>query len=164
MLYTLLIDGDPVEVILNRVGEKIEATIGGRTYSLDAVRVQPGVYWLNWQDRSLDAAVLQEGGGYVVSIGSQRIPVEILDPRKALQRSAHGGQDGAAEIRSPMPGKIVRVLVQENDAVEAGQGIVVMEAMKMQNEIKSPKSGVVRSLGAVEGAAINSGDLIARVE
>jgi biotin carboxyl carrier protein len=63
-----------------------------------------------------------------------------------------------------MPGKIVRVLVPESAEVEAGQGVVVVEAMKMQNEIKSPKKGVVRKLVAMEGAAVNAGDVLAVVE
>jgi len=63
-----------------------------------------------------------------------------------------------------MPGRIVRLLVAENSVVEAGQGIVVVEAMKMQNEIKSPKKGVVKKMSATVGAAVNPGDVLAIVE
>jgi biotin carboxyl carrier protein len=63
-----------------------------------------------------------------------------------------------------MPGKVVRVLVSEGDAVEAGQGLLVVEAMKMQNEIRSPKSGKVEKLLAKEGLAVNAGDVLAWVE
>ena len=63
-----------------------------------------------------------------------------------------------------MPGKVVRVLVKENSEVDAGQGVVVVEAMKMQNEIKSPKKGVVRKMIAAEGASVNAGDVLAVVE
>ena len=63
-----------------------------------------------------------------------------------------------------MPGKVIKLLVAEGAEVQANQGIVVLEAMKMQNEIKSPKKGVVRKLGVTEGAAVNSGDLLATVE
>jgi biotin carboxyl carrier protein len=63
-----------------------------------------------------------------------------------------------------MPGKVVRVLLKEESPVEAGQGVVVVEAMKMQNEIKSPKKGVVRKIVASEGAAVNAGDVLAVVE
>jgi len=65
---------------------------------------------------------------------------------------------------APMPGKVVRILAAESAEVEAGQGIVVVEAMKMQNEIKSPKKGVVRKVVAAEGAAVNAGDVLAVVE
>jgi biotin carboxyl carrier protein len=63
-----------------------------------------------------------------------------------------------------MPGKVVRVLVSEGDAVEAGQGLLVVEAMKMQNEIRSPKNGKVEKLLAREGLAVNAGDVLAWVE
>jgi biotin carboxyl carrier protein len=63
-----------------------------------------------------------------------------------------------------MPGKVIRVLLKEGDSVQANQGILVMEAMKMQNEIKSPKSGTVKKIGVTAGSAVNSGDLMAEVE
>jgi biotin carboxyl carrier protein len=92
------------------------------------------------------------------------VTVEILDARNALRRAARHGPEGAMEIRAPMPGKIVRVLVAEGAEVEANQGLLVMEAMKMQNEIKSPKKGVVKKLAVKEGAAVSSGDTLAAVE
>src|SRR5881296_2423415 len=125
--YTAIVSGELVEVALNRTAGRIEAIIGGRVYSLDAMAVAPSIYWLNWNQQSFEMTVLEDAGGYTVSIGPHRIPIEIVDPRKALRRAAGPGQDGAVEIRAPMPGKIVQVLVQENAAVEAGQGIVVME-------------------------------------
>jgi Acetyl/propionyl-CoA carboxylase, alpha subunit len=67
-------------------------------------------------------------------------------------------------VRAPMPGKVVRLLVAEGAEVNANQGLLVMEAMKMQNEIKSPKKGVVRKLSVAEGVAVNSGDLLASIE
>jgi biotin carboxyl carrier protein len=72
--------------------------------------------------------------------------------------------EGRQQITAPMPGKVVRVLLQEGDTVEAGQGLLVVEAMKMQNEIRSPKSGRVEKLFAKEGLAVNAGDVLAWVE
>ena len=65
---------------------------------------------------------------------------------------------------APMPGKVVRILVAEGDEVEKGKGVLVVEAMKMQNEIKSPKKGVVKKLSAAEGSAVNAGDVLAVIE
>jgi biotin carboxyl carrier protein len=90
--------------------------------------------------------------------------VEILDARAALRLAAHHGHDETVEIRAPMPGKIVKVLAEEGGSVESNQGIVVMEAMKMQNEIKTPRKGVIRRLMVAEGTAVNGGDLIATLE
>jgi biotin carboxyl carrier protein len=72
-----------------------------------------------------------------------------------------GVDAGPQKVKAPMPGKIVRILVAEKDEVKAGQGIIVMEAMKMQNEMKSPKDGIVEKILAAEGSAVNAGDTLA---
>src|SRR6266446_6269926 len=118
----------------------------------------------NRNNRSLELSVAQNGGKLVVSLPDYRIPVEMVDARTALLRAGPHGYDGVAEIRAPMPGKIVKLLVTEGAAIEVNQGLLVMEAMKMQNEIKSPKKGIVRKLGVSENAAVNSGDLLVTVE
>jgi acetyl/propionyl-CoA carboxylase alpha subunit len=165
MKYTAVVQGQNVEIELNRKpGGVIEAVIGGRRYTLQGRAVEPGVYWLTQDNRSLEVGVSQNADVYMVSLLSNRIPVEILDTRNALRRAAQQAQDGVAQIRAPMPGKVIKLLVSEGDEVEPNQGIVVLEAMKMQNEIKSPKKGVVRKLGVAEGAAVNSNDLLATVE
>jgi len=165
MKYTAIVQGQTVEIELNRKPHGvIEAEIDGRRYTLQGKAVEPGVYWLTQDNRSLEIGVSQGVDGYMVSLLGRRIPVEILDTRTALRRAAQHGQDGVAQIRAPMPGKVIKLLVAEGAEVEPNQGIVVLEAMKMQNEIKSPKKGVVRKLGVKEGAAVNSGDLLATVE
>jgi biotin carboxyl carrier protein len=89
----------------------------------------------------------------------------LRDPRSLRSRQkAAGNEKGPRQIVAPMPGRIVRMLVAENSSVEAGQGIVIVEAMKMQNEIKSPKKGVIKRISAIPGAAVNPGDILAVVE
>ena len=90
--------------------------------------------------------------------------VEIVDPRAVRRRGASGTVEGRQTLTAAMPGKVVRVLVSEGDTVEAGQGIVVVEAMKMQNEVKSPKAGTVVKIAASEGSTVNAGELLAVVE
>jgi biotin carboxyl carrier protein len=168
MQYKAIINGETVEVAFERTATGIVAAVGGRKYSLDVSRVKPGVFLLNLGTRSIEVSVLPEGNIAsisTVSIEGQRISVEILDERKVLQRAVRNShRSGASEIRSPMPGKIVRVLVTAGADVVAGQGIVVMEAMKMQNEMKSSMSGRIRKIEVVEGETVRSGDLIAIVE
>lgn len=164
MKYAAIVQGERVEIDLNRMGNAVEARIGGRIYTLEVREVEPGIYSFIWENNSLEATVAEYREGYVVSIGNRRIPVEMVDARAVLRRPAYYGHDGAVEIRAPMPGKVVKVLVPEGAAIQANQGIVVMEAMKMQNEIRSPRQGIVRKLAVVEGAAVNAGDLIAVVE
>jgi len=165
MKYTAIIDGQTVEIELTRhVDGTIEAQIADRAYRFQAKAVEPGMFWLNWNNRSIEITVVPNGEGYIVSFEGRRVPVEMVDARTALRRAAHQSHEGAVEIRAPMPGKIVKVLVAEGAEVKANQGLVVMEAMKMQNEIKSPKQGVVQKMAVTEGAAVSSGDLLAAVE
>ena len=98
-------------------------------------------------------------------IGSARYAVDVQDPRSLRTRRAAGGSEaGPQKITAPMPGKIVRVLVTVGDEVKAGQGIVVMEAMKMQNEMKSPTDGRVQKILTSEGSTVNPGDTLAVIE
>jgi biotin carboxyl carrier protein len=164
MRYGATINGETLEVeITRRAGNVVEAQIGDRKYVLEARAVQPGLYWLNCDNRSIEAVVTEKTGGYLVMLGGRQVMVELGDLRTAL-RQAHQSQQGTAQIRAPMPGKVIRVLLKDGDSVQANQGILVMEAMKMQNEIKSPKNGTVKKIGVTAGAAVNSGDLLAEVE
>jgi biotin carboxyl carrier protein len=97
-----------------------------------------------------------------ITLNGQRFPVEVRDLR-SLRTRRRGSREANApkKIVAPMPGKVVRVLVTEQSQVEAGQGIVVVEAMKMQNELKAPRSGTVTKLLVNDGAAVNAGDAIA---
>jgi biotin carboxyl carrier protein len=98
-------------------------------------------------------------------VGSTRYGVEVRDPRSLRsRRDGAGDEKGPKKVVASMPGRVVRLLVGEGAEVEAGQGIVVVEAMKMQNEIKSPKKGVVQKLMATNGATVNAGDVLAIVE
>jgi biotin carboxyl carrier protein len=165
MKYTAIIDGQRLEIDLIRVDDGIiEAETGGEKYVLTAKVVEPGVYWLQWKNRSLEISVTPNGDAYAVSVKGKRIEIEIIDARGALRKAAQQGQLGTVELRAPMPGKVVKVLVGEGAPVEMNQGLVVIEAMKMQNEIKSPKKGAVRKVGVKETEAVNAGDLLVVVE
>jgi biotin carboxyl carrier protein len=168
MQYQAIINGETVEVEFERTASGIEATVGGRKYSLEASTVRPGIFLLNWGSRSIEVSVLPTddiSSVFTVSVEGRRIPVEILDGRRMLERKTRSSdRGGASEVRSPMPGKIVRVLMAEGAGVVVGQGVVVMEAMKMQNEIKSSTAGRIQKIAVVEGETVRSGDLIAIVE
>ena len=165
MKYTATIDGESIEVELIRIdATSVEAVVSGEKYFLEIEAVEPGVYWMQWNHCSIEVSVIPHGEAYVVSVGSQRAEVEIIDARTALRKAAQHAHSGTVELRAPMPGKVVKVLVSEGAAVEMNQGLLVIEAMKMQNELKAPKKGIVRKLGVMEAAAVNAGDLLAIVE
>jgi biotin carboxyl carrier protein len=93
--------------------------------------------------------------------GSQEFIAEVIDPRAWTgRRHGNAEAEGRQQIVAPMPGKVVRLLVQAGDHVEVGQGLLVVEAMKMQNEIRSPKSGIVERILAKEGQPVNAGEVL----
>jgi len=124
---------------------------------------EPGVYSILADGRSYDAFVTESPGGLVVSIEGHRFEFEVRDPRRWSR--AGGGQagEGVQTISSPMPGKVVRVLAAAGDEVRPGDGIVVVEAMKMQNEMKAGRAGKVLSVTAKEGATVAAGEVLAIV-
>jgi biotin carboxyl carrier protein len=100
-----------------------------------------------------------------VVIGEQSFEYEVRDPRSlGARRAKAASSDGPKKIKAPMPGKVVRIVAVEGTQVEAGQGVIVIEAMKMQNELKSPKAGMVKKIHAAEGATVNAGDALAEIE
>jgi biotin carboxyl carrier protein len=165
MKYTAIIDGVSCEIELVRKDPRnIDASIGGVQYQLGAQEIEPGIYWLQYNNRSIEVSVSPNSEAYAVSIGGQRFEIEIVDARSALRKAALHGHAGAVELRAPMPGKVVKLLVRDGQDVDLNQGLMVIEAMKMQNEIKSPKKGTVRKMGVREAAAVNAGDLLVVVE
>jgi biotin carboxyl carrier protein len=125
---------------------------------------EPGVYSVLLDGRSYDAFVEDTATGLVVTIEGYRFELEVRDPRRWSRKTAGAGAGAVQSIVSPMPGKVVRVLAAPGDEVVAGQGIVVVEAMKMQNELKSNRMGRVLSVPAKEGATVNAGELLATIE
>jgi biotin carboxyl carrier protein len=124
---------------------------------------EPGVYSVLMDGRSYDAYVEETPNGLVVSLQGYHFEIEAHDPRRWSRKAAGHGGEGVQTIASSMPGKVVRVLVAVGDAVEAGQGIAVVEAMKMQNEMKAPRTGKVLSLPAKEGATVAAGEALATI-
>jgi biotin carboxyl carrier protein len=128
------------------------------------VRVEPDLYSVLSGGRSLEVRVERNVEGTFVVVSGRRYAVETLDPRQWTPNSRGASVEGRTEVIAPMPGKVVHVLVAEGDLVEAGQGIVVVEAMKMQNEMKAARSGRVSTLRAIEGASVNAGEVLAAIE
>ncbi len=98
-------------------------------------------------------------------VGSARYSAEVRDPRSLKTRRADAGSEkGPAKITAPMPGKVVRIIATEGSEIEAGHGVIVVEAMKMQNELKSPKKGVIKKVLVAEGTTVNAGDPLVVIE
>ena len=160
---TAIISGKELDVSWTETENTVEATVAGRTYKIEKRRLKPELLWFGGDGISVEISVTPTDTGYDVSIHGNRIPVDFVDSGKKVRRQGPASA-GVASVRAPMPGKIVRILRAQGDEVEPNQGIVVMEAMKMQNEIRSPKRGKVAQLSVREGDAVKLGDLIAQVE
>ncbi|MCU1268569.1 MAG: biotin/lipoyl attachment protein [Acidobacteria bacterium] len=162
------LEGQDHELIIRREGEMVFAQIDGRDYELEVHNASQGEYLLLAGTHVHNCRVenrLQQPNQLVVHVGTHRFQINVHDPRR-LSRSHGSGvhHHGSAEIIASMPGKVVRLMVAVGAQVEAGAGIVVVEAMKMQNEMKAPKAGIVVSLNMKEGATVNAGDVLAVIE
>jgi biotin carboxyl carrier protein len=164
MLYDINIDGKSYRLELNRAEERWTCRLDGREVDVDAILVRPDVLSIRIGNLAYEAMLERVADELHVWVGSSRFAAEIRDPRSLRGRSRAGDDHGPKKIVAPMPGKVVRILVKAGDEVAAGAGIAVVEAMKMQNEIKSPKKGVVQKVLVGEGAAVNAGDVLAIVE
>ena len=148
-----------------------EGTSAG-TISIDGIESEAGWsrigdhdYTLVLDGRVFDLSVSFHGDVCTVTGRGGAVELRISDPRRLESApEVETGAAGLAQVRAEMPGKVVRVLVRPGDSVAFGQGLVVLEAMKMQNEIAAPKTGVVREVAAVEGKAVAAGDLLVSLE
>lgn len=162
MRYSVSIAGSTFEVDLSGSRGSWQCAVDGRKVLLDVVEIKPGSLSLLLDGKSYAARREAEG---IVFVNNRPYEASVEDPRswKGRQRS-DSGHAGPQKLKSSMPGKVVRILAREGERVQAGQGIVVLEAMKMQNEIKAPKAGTLQKLHAREGANVNPGETLAIIE
>jgi biotin carboxyl carrier protein len=141
------------------------ASLDGKPFAVEALLLRPGVLSLIVGNRAYRVVREDHPEEPAVHIAGRRHPYRVEDPRSLKGRRAHAkGSDGPRPIKASMPGRVVRVLAQPGEAVEANQGVVVIEAMKMQNELKSPKAGKVAELRVAPGDTVAAGDVLAVVE
>jgi biotin carboxyl carrier protein len=165
MTYDVVIDGKTYRLELARASGQWECRLDGKAVVIDAVMPRRDVLSILIGGRSYEVKRERTATDLHLWVGPVRHEAVLRDPRSLHSRRAAGGADhGPRKLVAPMPGKVVRVLVNEGDGVDAGQGLLVVEAMKMQNEIKSPKKGTVRKLVASVGGNVNAGDVLAVVE
>jgi len=156
--------GKARSVEVEHVGSRLRVLLDGRTIEADAIEVADGTYSVLLDGRAYEVRVQPGRDGLRVHSGGREFSAQVLDLR--AWRGKRGGVlelEGRQQVLAPMPGKVVRVLLKAGDAVETGQGLLVVEAMKMQNEIRSPKSGKVERMLVAEGQAVNAGDPLAVV-
>jgi acetyl/propionyl-CoA carboxylase alpha subunit len=166
MRYFVRIDGEDHEVLLDSTGVHIDGEdITAQVVPIDGTLVR----MVTVGDR-VHRVVVRPGatrGEYTLWLDGFRFTVEALDERTRAIRELSGtaaGPSGPAPLKAPMPGLIVRVNVQAGDQVQAGQGLVVMEAMKMENELRATAAGRVKAVIAAPGTAVEKGALLIELE
>lgn len=154
MKVLLELGGDEFEAFVKREADKLTVTIEGETF--DAKLAEGGVVTLGGQTFKVHI------GEREVTLDGSSIPFRIID----VKTGAAGGEGGArgARVKPPMPGKIVTVAVNEGDEVKAGQVLVILEAMKMQNEIVAPSAGTVKKVHVKPGQNVEGKDLLVELE
>ena len=164
MKYEVEIRGRQASIELEQRNGRVQARVGPREYDLEVVSPETGVYTFLAGDRVYEAHLWTiEPNSFRVTIRGHLFPTRIID-RKHRRSTTERGIEGRQNLVAPMPGRVVRVLLGAGDEVTVGQGVVVVEAMKMQNEIKSPKSGRIVEIRVTEGAAVNANQVLAVVE
>ena len=164
MTYEIAIDGKRYRLDLNQAEGRWSCRVDGREIEVDAVLARPNVLSLRLGNKAYEVKCERVGGDTHIWVGSLRFAAEVRDPRSLRSRAGAPEDHGPRKLTAPMPGKVIRILVTQGSAVEAGAGVLVVEAMKMQNEVKSPKKGTIQKILVSEGTAVNAGDVLAIVE
>ena len=169
MRYFATIQGqkESVPIDVEPLGEhRYRVTLLGETHEIDALALEHGTVSILLEGKSYSAEIDEAGDDVMVSLRGHQTRIDVVDERRKRLRA--GASDFQAEGRqvivAPMPGKVVKVLVTLGQEVQPGQGLVVVEAMKMENELKSPKAGKVVELLAKEGSAVENNAKLVVVE
>jgi len=151
-------------------GGRLQFVFDGERGDADWVEISPGVYSILVGERSYEIHVAPRPGdfgahstGYDVTAGIHRYHLEVRDTRRLRHSAPDGLHEGPQEILAPMPGRIVKILVAENQEVGQGEGLLVIEAMKMQNELRAPRAGRVDRVYVKEGAGVETGIKLLRL-
>jgi biotin carboxyl carrier protein len=173
MTFDVQIDGVPARLELHRDGDLYRFRLGDRAeLQAQLAEVEPGVFSVLLGGRSYEAHAERDDGhrdehGHEcawITVRGRRFRIAITDPRRWTQSSAAAHGHDRETIVASMPGKIVRILVQPGETVVAGQGVIVIEAMKMQNEMKARHAGRVTAVRVREGETVAAGAILAAIE
>jgi biotin carboxyl carrier protein len=162
----LEIDGQTIAAEFSTDNGSAQLKLGEQTHEASVSQPEPGFYIVQLNNRVYRCTLDKSPGGEPeVIVNGQRVSITVRD-KKRLRGSASGGAGatGKISLTSPMPGKIVRVMLNAGDEVAANQGVLIVEAMKMQNEVLSPKTGKVAELRVIEGQTVNAGETLAVIE
>jgi biotin carboxyl carrier protein len=164
MILDAAVDGRTIRVEVRGGDGRYTVRLDGRELEVDLQETGRDFVSLLIGNRSYEVGLQRRPGGYTVVFDDDVLAVNLADAARGAGPAAARASGGPARVSAPMPGKLVRVLVEAGQEVKAGQGLVVMEAMKMENELRAPRDGRVREVPAREGQAVEAGALLVVVE
>jgi biotin carboxyl carrier protein len=154
------VDGRTVRVEVRSVNDGYAVSLEGQTLVVDAQPAGRGILSLLVDGQSHRAALQRRAGGYTVHLREDTLEVDLVESAGSAPAEARRAPAGPLRVAAPMPGRVVKVLVEPGQEVHAGQGLVVMEAMKMENELRAPRPGRVAEVRARERQAVEAGALL----
>jgi len=164
MLFDATVDGRTLRVEVRGRDGRYVVTLDGRALEVDHQETGPHFASLIIGGRSYEAGLEKRPDGYNVVLAEDVLYVEIRGASQGAAAAPRKAATGPARVVAPMPGRLVRVLVQPGQQIEAGEGLLVMEAMKMENELRSPRAGRVAELLVREGQTVETAALLVVVE
>ena len=151
-------------VEVNRNEDRYEVSIDGQLYPVSLIFSDASHDVLLIDNTSYDVVLINTDNHYQVNVVNRYFDVEIIDPRRKALSSASLDDGGLRAIRTQMPGRIIKVMVSEGEEVKENQGLLILEAMKMQNEIKAPRSGVITKISVTENESVESNQILIELE
>jgi biotin carboxyl carrier protein len=164
MIFDATVDGRTIRVEVRGKDGRYTLTLDGRRLEVDLHEAGGDFVSLLIEGRSYDVGLEPRAGGYTVVLADETLHVDLASAARGAGPPSRKQISGPARLTAPMPGKLVRLLVQAGQEGAAGQGLVVMEAMKMENELRAPRAGRVKEILVREGQAVEAGALLALVE
>ncbi|HEU5179254.1 MAG TPA: biotin/lipoyl-containing protein [Candidatus Polarisedimenticolia bacterium] len=164
MSLEVRVGGSKRRVELRREGNRYLGRVGERQVEAEVVERGPASLLIRLGDRTFDITCDTRGSRHFLDFGTQQVAIEILDPLRGGEASLDGEASGKADVRAAMPGKVVSVKAKVGDTVSRGQGLLVLEAMKMENEVPAPRAGTITAIEVAAGQTVETGALLATVE
>lgn len=166
MRYLATVDGAEHELEVDELDpDSYRVRVGEQEFQIDLRRVGAASFSIVVDHRSFDLEVSRDGGDLLVASRHGSSRVTLIDrARRALSAASARQLSGRVEMKAMMPGRVIGVLVEPGQEVQAGQGVLIVEAMKMENELKSPKTGKVLEVKVAAGQTVEKGDLLVVIE
>jgi biotin carboxyl carrier protein len=163
MKYEITIGGTTRYVDIQPAGEgRYRVAWDGKSHEIDLLKPSPEAYQMLIDGESWEAGCVASPEGYLVDVMGFSTEVTVVDPRRKALKQAAGAASGM--LATQMPGRVVRLICKVGDVVKKGQPIIVIEAMKMENEMKSPIDGTIGEILVAEGVAVEAGTKLIRVD